>query len=740
MKRYAGLRHNNVEVRIKSLTITKPKTLQGAGITYAHHADKDGRGLNSVILCPGHLKEKWKREIEKFVPNSRAFIIKSIKDIVELEQRLKNKKKIENTYVIISKEDAKISYEKRPAAIWNSRKNTYVCPECGQVLKKKEKGEYITFDEFDMLKQQAYNNKCTNTIKKWSNKERKYIDVVCNSDLWVPLNKESKDEKWIKLGADGWIQRNHILTIHNKLDIYKDTLGLDKKQKSIYNRLQVIIDEMNNNDGNFKEINRGTRRYSLAKYIKDHMNRVFDYCIIDESHEYKGNSIQGQAACNLIKASKKSILLTGTLLNGYASGLFYLLYRTLPRLLQKDNIEYNQEMEFVRKYGVTQDSSETKKKGTVVRSEKALPGVSPLVFTKFLLNNAVFLSLSDMSEGLPEYEEIPLGIEMDPELKEAYKVFEKDFKDATSRYAEGSKKIMGRMVESMTSYADCPHIEVEIINPDTDKVIIKPEVLNKAVRNKEIAAIELIKEKIANGEKVLVYYSWVNKTDISSSLISLLKEEGIDARELTSKIKQEDRESWIEKQSADGMQVLICNPKLVETGLDLLDFTSIIFYQMGYNLFTLRQASRRSWRLSQDKNIKVYFMYYKETVQEQAIKLMASKLQASMALEGKFSEEGLRAMSNNNDMLTQIAGSVVDGIKETVDENIFAAAKFMKSERKGPRVHTKTRAMLNVDLDEYGLRRLLKIKSFVRKSNKIVSKETTSAINSYNNILSLLTV
>lgn len=433
-------------------------------------------------------------------------------------------------------------------------------------------------------------------------------------------------------------------------------------------------------------------------------------------------------------------MLTGTLLNGYASGLFYLLYRTLPRILKADNIEYNQEMDFVRKYGVTQDSTKTSKGNKTITSEKALPGVSPLVFTKFLLNNAVFLSLSDMSEGLPEYEEIPLGIDMDDELKEGYKCFEREFKNATSKFTAGSKKIMGRMVESMTSYADCPHIEIEIRNPDTDELVIRPETLHKRVRNKEQATIELVKEKIANGEKVLIYYSWVNKTDIASTLIELLQAEGIDARELTSKVKVEVREEWIERNSKDGMQVLICNPKLVETGLDLLEFTTILFYQMGYNLFTLRQASRRSWRLSQDKDIKVYFMYYKNTIQEKAVTLMASKLQASMALEGKFSEEGLRAMSNNDDMLTQIAGSVVDGIKETVDENIFAAAKFMKAERQGPRLHMKTRAMLNVELDEYGLRRLLKIKSFVRKCNLRPKKEVLETINSYERMLNIITI
>ena len=686
------------------------KTLQGSGITYAHHANKSNRGLNSIVICPGHLKDKWKREIERFVPNSRGFIIKSIDDLLSLEQRLRNKKKIENTYIIISKEDAKTSYDKMPTAIWSKTKKTFICPECGGKLTKKEKDKHVEFGQLDMLKEASYNKKCNNLIKKWDNKKRRYDHIKCGSHLWSTLNKEANNRKWLKLGANGWIQREHIQSIYDYLDLKNIMNGLDKKEKSILAKLKQIKEEQEQNNGEIKEILKGTRRYSVAKYIKDHMNKVFDYCIVDEAHEYKSNSIQGQAACDLIKSSKKSILLTGTLLNGYSSGLFYLLYRTLPRLLKREGINYNQEMEFVRRYGVTQNSFEKRKNKKASSTEKELPGISPLVFTNFLLDNAVFLSLSDMSEGLPNYEEIPIGISMDSELYTCYKKFEKEFNNQINKTEKGSRKIMGRMVESLTNYADCPNIEIEVRHPDTDMLMIKPDVLTKSTRNKEKETIKLIKE------------------------------EGIKVAELTSKVKQENREEWKSKQLKDGLQVLICNPKLVETGLDLLDFTSIIFYQMGYNLFTLRQASRRSWRLSQDKDIKVYFMYYKDTIQERAVKLMASKLQASMALEGKFSEEGLRAMSNNEDMLTKVAGSVVDGIKETVDKEIFASAKFMKAEKRRNRVHLKTRSMLNVEMDEHGLRKLIKIQSFIIKSNKKLDNKVNDIINNYNNALNFLSV
>ncbi|MFR8333599.1 MAG: helicase C-terminal domain-containing protein [Oscillospiraceae bacterium] len=65
-------------------------------------------------------------------------------------------------------------------------------------------------------------------------------------------------------------------------------------------------------------------------------------------------------------------------------------------------------------------------------------------------------------------------------------------------------------------------------------------------------------------------------------------------------METEKREEWVEKRVKSGLQVLITNPRCVETGLDLNAFTTLIFYSMGYNLFTLRQASRRSWRINQN--------------------------------------------------------------------------------------------------------------------------------------------
>ena len=72
----------------------------------------------------------------------------------------------------------------------------------------------------------------------------------------------------------------------------------------------------------------GPARYPLADYIKHRMKGFFDLLIGDEVHEFKGRgSAQGIAAGILADVCGKSLSLTGTLLGGYSSTIFHLLYR-----------------------------------------------------------------------------------------------------------------------------------------------------------------------------------------------------------------------------------------------------------------------------------------------------------------------------------------------------------------------------------------------------------------------------
>ena len=101
--------------------------------------------------------------------------------------------------------------------------------------------------------------------------------------------------------------------------------------------------------------------------------------------------------------------------------------------------------------------------------------------------------------------------------------------------------------------------------------------------------------------------------------------------------------------------------------MDLLSHPSLIFFESGYSLHTLRQASRRSWRIGQRQSVRVFYLHYEETMQSSCLRLMGKKLLVSLAMEGKFSREGLQSLDEDDDMLTAMARELVteNGVGES---------------------------------------------------------------------------
>jgi hypothetical protein len=69
----------------------------------------------------------------------------------------------------------------------------------------------------------------------------------------------------------------------------------------------------------------------------------------------------------------------------------------------------------------------------------------------------------------------------------------------------------------------------------------------------------------------------------------------------------------------------------------------------------------------------VFYLYYRETMQARAMALMAQKLDASLALEGQFSAEGLAALSADSGSLTmELAKSLVQNLDFGDAERVWA--------------------------------------------------------------------
>ena len=145
------------------------------------------------------------------------------------------------------------------------------------------------------------------------------------------------------------------------------------------------------------------------------------------------------------------------------------------------------------------------------------------------------------------------------------------------------------------------------------------------------------------------------------------------------------REEWYDRQLESGVEVVVCHPKLVETGLDLLAFPTLYFYQTGYSLHTLRQASRRSWRIGQRHPVRVKFLTYKGTMQEICLRLMGKKMLVALMMEGKFSGEGLQSLDADEDLMSAMAWELVEkaGVGESADQ-VWRQLDRERSKQMGP--------------------------------------------------------
>lgn len=628
---------------------------------------KDGEGKSfGIVMCPSHVTRKWVREIGETLPDTYAMVVHSITDLDRLYALYEQGDK--SVYAVFSKERARDGYMRYPAVRWNKRCRAFLCPDCDAVIEMEisEDGAHYTVpaDQFFFQREHKKNHVCPK----------------CGTPLWSAVNPDRRME-WVKIGEYGWVHR-YGAEAHLK----------HTKNAHVCDQLAQIAQDP---DG-YYPVRGAQRRYPLSTYIKKKLHGRIGSFLCDELHEYNNASGQGDAMAELYGASKLFVGMTATLINGYSSGIFHLLYRIVPGLMLKDGKQYGSPGDFDAEYGVVENAYETRdaeynanrrasKRKTRTRQ---LPGVSPLVFSRFLLEYTAFLSLSDMGKDLPSYEEIPVALDMPEDVGECYQAVQNVLQKVLKNDRKAAQKILSAYLNLLTVYPDQPYDQPEVIHPITGMPIVTPKSCGDFSRlfPKEEKVLELVRQKAANGERVLIYTSWT-RTDSQQKLLKLMQENGYRTEILAPQIATEKREEWVDKRVRNGLQVLITNPRCVETGLDLNAFTTIIFYSMGYNLFTLRQASRRSWRINQTApKVEVYMLYYADTLQAKAIKLMASKLAVAGIIEGTFSEEGLAAMSDVRDMTSQMAKELAAGIRDNV-EDIAAAFKKMaiiNPERKRP--------------------------------------------------------
>ena len=419
-------------------------------------------------------------------------------------------------------------------------------------------------------------------------------------------------------------------------------------------------------------------RIAPADVLRRRTRGLWDGAIVDEVHELKGTTEQGQVLAWIRRLVPRLLVGTGTLSSGYADDLHYLQWRLSPRSMVHDRLAHESPDQTLHRYGriafieKTRDSQDGiygRKSTTNVRT-KRLPGISPLWFATKLVDHTAVLTLQDIgAHALPSYTEEVAWIPMAPDQADWHTdILSRVRRLAQQALAAGSPRLLGRLLATGLTLPDEPWASQTIHDPATGALLLAadppPTLTADRLYPKEARLLDEI--RAAQGG-VWIYASFTHTHDQLGRLSTLLRREGLAHRILTPDVPRSKREAWIQQAAADGVRIILSHPQLVETGLDLLAWPTLIWYSTGYNLFRLRQASRRAWRIGQTAPCRVVFLGYEDTLQADALRLMGAKLATAMGLEGQLSLTGLQTLAEDQDLGNGLARALAYGLADQPD-------------------------------------------------------------------------
>ncbi len=683
------------------------------------------RAYPAVVLCPPHLVRKWAAEIERGIPGAVARVVNCMEhlddalepddepvqkkngglpklppySIMDFVREYRSGKLGTKAVAVLSRERAKLGSGWAPVAavrkVWDADQAEWLrCladPDTGQLLLDREKDGVPLLDDEAGWKFLSTNQRfsCTEPIKGWEVDDQQGKGLLRRTGVWAKR----------RVRTPMFTQGQGTGSFLNLPEMRDGALIAPKQHEHREHRV-------------------GFRRYPIASFIHRKLKGFFKLLIADEAHQFQAaRSDQAIAFHQISGACRYTLGLTGTLFGGRSTSLFHLAHRTASNVRQE--FEVNDERRWAQLYGVLEvtkwDNKETteaddgafsgyNRSRVIVRE---LPGISPAI-VKHLLPQVVFARINDLGYALPPYQEQVVRLEMDPAQREHYwqQVYDPR-NDAGRLYTlmidalkEGDGSLVSVWlqtalarpnscfrtdeVERLVSTVQQSGSPIDLAIAQQRRKLLRKQATHVQLMSlppvvgynewlpKERWLIDYCQQQIAKGRKVLVYVRQTGTRDIQPRLMEVLRSAAIRVKTLHSNVKPENREAWVQA-NISSMDVLLTNPKLVETGLDLVMFHSIVFYEIEYSLYTLWQAMRRVWRLGQTRPVEVTFLSHRDALEDLALSLMGKKLYAAQLLYGD-EVGGAIVESDDGSFLTELARAVVDKTKVEDLSALFADA------------------------------------------------------------------
>jgi len=657
------------------------KTMMAIAASAIMHAEGFPR---TIVISPPHLVYKWRREIRETVPGARVWVLNgpdTLRKLIALRAAANLPSSGAPEFFVLGRVRMRMGFHWRAAYVQRlvfrdgphglERYRGAACPRCGELVCSSDEDGHpmplsVEMAAVRLTDQRAKCEQCGEalwTLIRPGRAQRSFKDLVLDALKQMPTIGEKTAQRLIAtFGED-------LLGSMLGDNVYEFLYLMDENGDLVFGDRQAA--RMERALANF-EFSFGEGGYQPTEFIKRYMPRKhFGLLVVDEGHEYKNEgSAQGQAMGVLASQCRKTLLLTGTLMGGYADDLFHLLWRLNPGGMIEDGFKPSTAgsmgaatMAFMREHGVLKDiyketagaSHRTAKGQNISHRVSKAPGFGPKGIMRYVLPLTVFLKLKDIGQKvLPSYREVFTGIPMSEDQKAAYERLSGTLvAELKAALVMHDSTLLGVVLNVLLAWPDCCFRAETVLHPRTRRLLAAaPAIFSEAQASpKELALLDLCAAQKKAGRRSLVYTVYTGTRDTSTRLKGLFEERGFKVAVLRASVDAARREDWVAEQVERGIDVMICNPELVKTGLDLLEFPTIVFMQTGYNVYTVQQAARRSWRIGQKLPVEVHFLGYDGSAQHDCLALMAKKIAVSQSTSGDMPDSGLDVLNQGGDSI-----------------------------------------------------------------------------------------
>ena len=359
-----------------------------------------------------------------------------------------------------------------------------------------------------------------------------------------------------------------------KLVISGDYLERKRKIETI-NNYQIVI----------------TSYDSLKRDIDLYTQYNFKYIVADEAQYIKNNNTKNSKAVKLINAETK-FALTGTPIENSLSELWSIFDFIMPGYLYKYK-------KFKELYEIPIIKNQDEEKMNKLKKQ-----IEPFILRR---------TKSEVLTELPDKTVTILSNEM---KEEQYSIY-------MSYMAQARDEIMYQI--DMKGF-EKSQIKILSLLMRLRQICCHPKLFLSEYTgesSKLNQCIEIIQDAVWGEHKILLFSSYTSMFEIIEEQLKKLK---INYLKLTGQTKVGERIKLVDEfNTNENIKVFLISLKAGGTGLNLTGADMVIHYDPWWNLSAENQATDRTYRIGQKKNVQVYKLITKNSIEEKIYELQQKK-------------------------------------------------------------------------------------------------------------------